>query len=111
MSTYFRFLALLGFKIFSTKQVDVAILEVGLGGKLDATNVMKAPVVCGISSLGHDHTEILGNTLGHIAGEKAGIFKQEISTYTVPQTAEAMSVLKDKASKLRYSPSSCLTFR
>ncbi|KAL6176201.1 hypothetical protein ACLB2K_052836 [Fragaria x ananassa] len=74
MPTYIRFLALLAFKIFFGEKVDVAILEAGLGGKLDATNV-QAPVVCGISSLGYDHMEILGYTLGEIAGEKARIFK------------------------------------
>ncbi|XP_065878130.1 folylpolyglutamate synthase isoform X2 [Euphorbia lathyris] len=75
MPTYFRFLALLAFKIFAAEKVDVAILEVGLGGKFDATNVIQNPIVCGISSLGYDHMEILGNTLGEIAGEKAGILK------------------------------------
>ncbi|XVF23969.1 hypothetical protein REPUB_Repub13aG0085700 [Reevesia pubescens] len=100
MPTYFRFLALLAFKIFAAEQVDVAILEVGLGGKFDATNVVQAPIVCGISSLGYDHMEILGNTLGEIAGEKAGIFKQGIPAFTVPQPDEAMHVLEEKASKL-----------
>eukprot|EP00257_Ricinus_communis_P019046 XP_015577914.1 folylpolyglutamate synthase [Ricinus communis] len=100
MPTYFRFLALLAFKIFAAEQVDVAILEVGLGGKFDATNVVQTPIVCGISSLGYDHMEILGNTLGEIAGEKAGIFKHRIPAFTVPQLDEAMHVLEDKASKL-----------
>ncbi|XP_072996019.1 folylpolyglutamate synthase-like isoform X1 [Typha latifolia] len=100
MPTYFRFLALLAFKIFSAEQVEVAVLEVGLGGKFDATNVVQAPIVCGITSLGYDHMEILGNTLGEIAGEKAGIFKRGIPAYTVPQPEEAMSVLEDRASKL-----------
>ncbi|KAG1371750.1 putative Folylpolyglutamate synthase [Cocos nucifera] len=81
MPTYFRFLALLAFKIFSAEQVQ-------------------KPIVCGISSLGYDHMEILGNTLGEIAGEKSGIFKQGVPAYTVPQPEEAMSVLKDKASQL-----------
>lgn len=103
MPTYFRFLALLAFKIFAQEQVDVAILEVGLGGKFDATNVVQAPIVCGISSLGYDHMEILGNTLGEIAGEKAGIFKQGVPAYTVPQPEEAMSALKDRASHLGVS--------
>ncbi|MCH97998.1 folylpolyglutamate synthase-like [Trifolium medium] len=58
MPNYFRFLALLAFKIFAAEQVDVAIMEVGLGGKYDATNV--EPIVCGITSLGYDHMEILG---------------------------------------------------
>ncbi|KAK4487834.1 hypothetical protein RD792_003570 [Penstemon davidsonii] len=100
MPTYFRFLALLAFKIFAAEQVDVAILEVGLGGKFDATNVVESPVVCGIASLGYDHMEILGNTLGQIAGEKAGIFKRGVPAFTVPQPEEAMSVLEEKASKL-----------
>ncbi|CAI0411165.1 unnamed protein product [Linum tenue] len=59
-------------------QVDVAILEVGLGGRFDATNVVQKPVVCGIASLGYDHMEILGDTLGKIAGEKAGILKVDL---------------------------------
>ncbi|KAM1053934.1 hypothetical protein FF1_001387 [Malus domestica] len=100
MPTYFRFLALLAFKIFAAEQVDVAILEVGLGGRFDATNVVQAPVVCGISSLGYDHMEILGNTLGAIAGEKAGIFKSRVPAFTVPQPDEAMRVLEEKASRL-----------
>ncbi|KAL5733145.1 hypothetical protein ACOSQ2_032837 [Xanthoceras sorbifolium] len=100
MPTYFRFLALLAFKIFAAEQVDVAILEVGLGGKFDATNVVQSPVVCGISSLGYDHMEILGNTLGEIAGEKAGIFKNGVPAFTAPQPDEAMRVLEEKASKL-----------
>ncbi|KAL7147748.1 hypothetical protein ABFS83_06G127700 [Erythranthe nasuta] len=100
MPTYFRFLALLAFKIFAAEQVDVAILEVGLGGKFDATNVVENPVVCGIASLGYDHMEILGNTLGQIAGEKAGIFKSGVPAFTVPQPEEAMSVLVQKAAEL-----------
>ncbi|KAE8724343.1 putative glycosyltransferase [Hibiscus syriacus] len=73
MPTYFRFLALLAFKIFAAEKVQ-------------------APIVCGVSSLGYDHMEILGNTLGEIAGEKAGIFKREIPAFTVPQPDEAMQV-------------------
>ncbi|GFP86348.1 folylpolyglutamate synthase [Phtheirospermum japonicum] len=100
MPTYFRFLALLAFKIFAAEQVDVAILEVGLGGKYDATNVAEKPIVCGIASLGYDHMEILGNTLGQIAVEKAGIFKSGVPAFTVPQPKEAMNVLQQKASQL-----------
>ncbi|KAL3652182.1 Folylpolyglutamate synthase [Castilleja foliolosa] len=103
MPTYFRFLALLAFKIFAAEQVDVAILEVGLGGKYDATNVAEKPIVCGITSLGYDHMEILGNTLGEIAGEKAGIFKSGVPAFTVPQPDEAMNVLQQKASQLNVN--------
>ncbi|RWW06272.1 hypothetical protein GW17_00030412 [Ensete ventricosum] len=75
-------------------------MEVGLGGKFDATNVVQKPIVCGISSLGYDHMEILGNTLREIAGEKAGIFKKGVPAYTVPQPEEAMHALEAKASQL-----------
>ncbi|ESQ44888.1 hypothetical protein EUTSA_v10010319mg [Eutrema salsugineum] len=103
MPTYFCFLALLAFKIFTTEQVDVVILEVGLGGRFDATNVVQRPVVCGISSLGYDHMEILGHTLAEIAAEKAGIFKSGVPAFTVPQPNEAMRVLNEKASKLEVN--------
>ncbi|KAG8646573.1 folylpolyglutamate synthase isoform X5 [Manihot esculenta] len=75
MPPLFQFLTVLAFKIFVCEKVDVAIIEVGLGGKRDSTNVIKEPVVCGITPLGMDHTEVLGNTLGCIASHKAGIFK------------------------------------
>ncbi|KAJ1699952.1 hypothetical protein LUZ63_008464 [Rhynchospora breviuscula] len=100
MPTYFRFLALLAFKIFTAEKVDVAVLEVGLGEKYDATNVVEAPIVCGISSLGYDHMDILGSTLNEIAGAKAGIFKKGVAAYTVPQPAAAMSALEHHASEL-----------
>ncbi|XP_077219430.1 DHFS-FPGS homolog C isoform X2 [Tasmannia lanceolata] len=100
MPPLFQFLTLLAFKIFISEKVDVAILEVGLGGRLDSTNVIKEPVVCGITSLGMDHMEILGDTLGKIASEKAGIFKPRVPAFTVPQLSEAMDVLQDTASEL-----------
>ncbi|KMZ72501.1 Tetrahydrofolate synthase [Zostera marina] len=100
MPPFFRFLALLAFKIFTIEKVDVAIMEVGLGGRYDATNVVRTPVVCGISSLGYDHTEILGYTLAEIAGEKAGIFKETVPAFTVHQPQEAMHVLEERSSQL-----------
>ncbi|KAK3287804.1 hypothetical protein CYMTET_4701, partial [Cymbomonas tetramitiformis] len=90
---YFKFLTLLAFRIFLAEKVDVLILEVGLGGRLDPTNVIGRPAVCGISSLGYDHTQFLGNTLTEIAREKAGIFKKGVPCYTVPQDPEAMASL------------------
>ncbi|CAN6973665.1 unnamed protein product [Brassica oleracea var. botrytis] len=103
MPTYFRFLTSLAFKIFAAEKVDVAILEVGLGGRLDSTNSVRKPVVCGVSPLGYDHMEILGDTLGKIAGEKAGIFKLGVPAFTVPQPDEAMRVLEEKASQLNVN--------
>ncbi|KAL9411629.1 hypothetical protein AB3S75_045266 [Citrus x aurantiifolia] len=100
MPPLFQFLTVLAFKIFVCEQVDVAIIEVGLGGEMDSTNVIKEPVVCGVTSLGMDHMEVLGNTLNDIAFHKAGIFKPQIPAFTVPQLSEAMSVLQDRALEL-----------
>ena len=76
MPGYFRFLTLRSLRVFLEAKVDVAILEVGLGGCLDATNVVARPVVSGVALIDYDHCEILGNTLRVIATEKAGIFKE-----------------------------------
>ncbi|KAI3412522.1 uncharacterized protein J3R85_017221 [Psidium guajava] len=100
MPPLFQFLTILAFKMFISEQVDVAIIEVGLGGKNDSTNVIKEPVVCGITSLGMDHMGALGNTLGQIASHKAGILKPQIPAFTVPQLSEAMDVLEETAGEL-----------
>ncbi|XP_061349660.1 folylpolyglutamate synthase isoform X2 [Gastrolobium bilobum] len=100
MPPLFQFLTILAFKIFISEKVDAAILEVGLGGKEDSTNVIKEPTVCGITSLGMDHTEILGDTLGLIASHKAGIFKPKVPAFTVPQPPEAMDVILERAKEL-----------
>ncbi|XP_059668367.1 folylpolyglutamate synthase isoform X2 [Cornus florida] len=100
MPPLFQFLTILAFKIFIYEKVDVAIIEVGLGGENDSTNVIEEPVACGITSLGMDHMEVLGNTLEQIASHKAGIFKPHIPAFTVPQLAEAMVVLQEKAGEL-----------
>ncbi|GAX76208.1 hypothetical protein CEUSTIGMA_g3652.t1 [Chlamydomonas eustigma] len=93
---YFRFMTLLALKIFLSQGVDVVILEVGIGGRLDATNVV-TPVVCGITSLGMDHMETLGDTLPKIAREKGGILKAGIPGFTVHQPDDAMEALQDCA--------------
>lgn len=90
MPTYFRFLTLLAFKVFCEEKVDLAILEVGMGGLYDATNIVKAPAVCGITSLAIEHKSILGSTLAEIATQKAGILKAGIPAFVVPQMEEAM---------------------
>jgi dihydrofolate synthase/folylpolyglutamate synthase len=92
--TYFEVLTALAFAHFQKKQVDFQVLEVGLGGRLDATNVAR-PVVCIITSIGLDHTQILGNTLGEIAREKAGIIKPGCWVVVSPQPEEAASVISD----------------
>jgi len=97
MPAYFRFLTLVGLKTFLDQNVNVVILEVGLGGRLDATNCVENPVVCGVSSLGFDHMDLLGHTLPEIAREKGGIFKTGVPAFSVPQPADALAALHDKA--------------
>ncbi|GAQ83711.1 folylpolyglutamate synthase [Klebsormidium nitens] len=103
LPAYFRFLTLLALRIFIAEKVDVALLEVGIGGRYDATNVVRAPVVCGVASLGYDHTELLGDTLPLIAAEKAGIFKPRVPAITAPQPDDAMEALQKRADELQIS--------
>ncbi len=92
--TYFEVLTALAFAYFRKEQVDFQVLEVGLGGRLDATNVAK-PAVCIITSISLDHTQILGNSLGQIAREKAGIVKPGCWVVISPQPEEAASAIKE----------------
>jgi dihydrofolate synthase/folylpolyglutamate synthase len=91
--TTFEISTALAFMYFMQQKVDVAIIEVGLGGRLDATNVVQ-PVVSVITSISYDHTQLLGNTLTLIAGEKAGIIKPGIQVVTSPQEEEARLVIE-----------------
>lgn len=80
MPSYFRFLTLMAFHVFLEENVDVAIMEVGIGGYNDPTNLVPTPYVCGITNLGYDHMNVLGTSLTDIAWHKAGIFKVSPST-------------------------------
>ena len=75
MPGYFRFLTLMAFHVFLDKKVDATILEVGIGGTYDSTNIVPDPIVTGITALGIDHIKVLGNTIQDIAWQKSGIFK------------------------------------
>jgi len=98
--TYFEILTHLAFMYFADAKVDAAVLEVGLGGRLDATNVIDSPVACAVTSVGHDHTDILGDTLSEIAGEKAGILKAGTPAVISPQAPEAMEAIRDAAERV-----------
>lgn len=100
MPSYFRFLTLLAFQVFAEEQVDVAVIETGVGGRTDATNVLPRPVACAVTALGYDHMNVLGDTLGEIAFEKAGIFKAHVPAFTVEQLPEAHDVLHHRAAEL-----------
>ncbi|MCK4849943.1 MAG: bifunctional folylpolyglutamate synthase/dihydrofolate synthase [Phycisphaerae bacterium] len=95
--TFFEIMTAVAFVHFVEKDVDVAVIESGLGGRLDSTNVLR-PKVCGITSISHDHCQQLGDTLGSIASEKAGIFKRGVPAVSVPQEAEAEQALRKVAS-------------
>lgn len=109
MPQYFKFLTVMMFHIFLTFQVDVAIVEVGIGGENDCTNIIENPICTGITSLALDHTTILGDTIEKIAFHKSGIFKKNVPAFTVPQINQAMIVLKNRAveknSPLKIVPS------
>ena len=93
-TTEFELKTAIGFCYFAERQVDYAVIEVGLGGRLDATNVLPRPLVTVITNIGYDHMELLGDTLGLIAGEKAGIVKPGVPCVTgVPIGGEADLVI------------------
>ncbi len=100
--TTFEMTTALGFLYFAEQDVDVAVIEVGLGGRLDATNVVE-PLVTVISSISYDHTEILGDSLAKIAYEKGGIIKKSVPLIISPQRYTALKILQ-KVSKERYAP-------
>ena len=94
---YFELLFAIGMVIFEEAQVEYLILETGLGGRLDATNRVEKPVVTVITSISLDHTEILGDTIEEIAGEKAGIIKQNIPIVYDGREKRAEKVILQKA--------------
>ena len=94
---YFRYLTLLSFHIFNKEGIRTAIYEVGIGGEYDSTNIILSPTATGVSSLGIDHTLILGNTIEEIAWNKGGIYKKSAKALTVNQPENALKVLKERA--------------
>ncbi len=96
--TTFEITTALGFLHFARQGCTAAVIEVGLGGRLDATNII-TPRVAVITSLSYDHTAVLGNTLTLIAGEKAGIIKDGVPVISSPQKAESLAVLEKVAAE------------
>jgi dihydrofolate synthase/folylpolyglutamate synthase len=94
--TFFEFVTAMAFVYFSRMRVDWAVVEVGMGGRLDATNIL-APEISVITRIGYDHKEFLGETLTEIAGEKAGIIKRGVPVVAAPQEQEAERVIVSTA--------------
>lgn len=97
--TYFETVTAMGFHLFQQEKVDTAVLEVGLGGRLDATNIVQ-PAVTVITSIDYDHQAFLGHTLEQIAAEKAGILKPGVPAVFSSQRPEASAVIEAKAEDL-----------
>ncbi|MDB4637410.1 Mur ligase family protein, partial [bacterium] len=97
--TFFELTTALAWLCFRDAKVEIAVMEVGLGGRLDSTNICH-PIVTVITSIGIDHTEQLGNTITEIAREKAGIIKLGIPVISGCKLAEAQKVIRDKSQQL-----------
>lgn len=94
--SFFELTTAMAFRYFADQKVDVAIIEVGLGGRLDCTNIIR-PDLCIITNISFDHTQFLGSTLAQIASEKAGIIKQDIPVVIGETTPETRPVFAEKA--------------
>ena len=92
--TEFEFVMAVAFEYFKRENTDIVVLETGLGGRLDCTNVIEPPVCTVLTRIGLDHTDILGDTIGKIAGEKCGIIKKGSRVVSSPQVAEAEAVIR-----------------
>ncbi|MFI4860210.1 MAG: bifunctional folylpolyglutamate synthase/dihydrofolate synthase [Phycisphaerales bacterium JB063] len=97
--TFFEIMTAAAFKYFAEQAVDIAVLETGLGGRLDCTTVV-TPLVTAITAISLDHTHLLGDTLGAIAREKAGIFKPGVPALTIKQEDEVEAALEECADEM-----------
>jgi dihydrofolate synthase/folylpolyglutamate synthase len=109
LPSFFEFLTALAFEYFAEAKVDLAVLEVGLGGRLDATNVSD-PLLSIITDISLDHMEWLGSTIGEIAREKAGILRRGGTLITLPQHPQASQVLGEVAAELDVHPVSATPY-
>ena len=97
--SFFELTTAMAFKYFADEKVDVAVIEVGLGGRLDSTNII-TPILSVITNIALDHTQFLGNTLAEIASEKAGIIKQGVPVVIGEATPETRPVFEQKAREM-----------
>ncbi len=98
MPTFFEIVTAIAFLYFEKKKVDMSVLEVGMGGRLDSTNIIK-PDVTVITPVGYDHMDKLGHTLDKIAYEKAGIIKKDIPVVSSIQEPKALAIIKETSKK------------
>ena len=106
--SFFEFTTALAFTAFAETPADFLLLETGLGGRLDCTNIIPHACVCGITSIGFDHTDILGETVREIAGEKAGIIKPDNAVVLGPQKEERAGDIRDVVGTAAADAGACL---
>jgi dihydrofolate synthase / folylpolyglutamate synthase len=99
--SYYETLTALQFYIFAKEKVDYAVVEVGIGGRLDATNINIPNKICIINGIGFDHTNVLGNTITQIAGEKAEIIQEGNQVIALSQSPEINEVFVNKAKEMK----------
>ena len=97
--SFFELTTALAFKYFAEEKIDIAVIEVGLGGRLDCTNII-TPILSIITNISFDHTQFLGNTLAQIASEKAGIIKHQVPVVIGETTKETRPVFENKAKEM-----------
>lgn len=97
--SFFELTTALAFKYFADEKIDIAVIEVGLGGRLDCTNII-TPILSVITNISFDHTQFLGNTLAQIASEKAGIIKHQVPVVIGETTKETRPVFENKAKEM-----------
>jgi dihydrofolate synthase/folylpolyglutamate synthase len=99
--TFFEIKTIAAFCLFAQHPADVVLLEVGLGGRLDSTNVVDQPAACVLTPISMDHMDFLGNSLASIAAEKAGIIKRGVPVICAEQEPDAMAVIEQQAKRMR----------
>lgn len=98
---YFHYLTLMALHCYMEEKVGTAVIECGIGGEYDTTNILAKPLTTGVTSLGIDHEALLGSTIESIAWHKGGIFKQMVPAFTVPQPKAAVKILEERAKERR----------
>lgn len=101
LPSYFKFLQIMAFYIFIKEKVDVAIVEVGIGGQFDSTNILRNTELVGITTLQLEHTQLLGHTLEEIAWQKSGIIKENCDVFFMSQPKECLKVIQERAEELK----------
>lgn len=97
--SFFEFTTIMAFEYFFQNKVDFAIIEVGLGGRLDSTNIIK-PLISAITNIAFDHQDLLGESLSEIAQEKAGIIKENITIVSADENRQVKNIFKNRATEL-----------